>query len=262
MNGWPRLAPVVLAAVVSVGLVGWSLYSVSAEPITQVEPRAEAVSEVQTLDASWRTLLTNLTPTTTSAKEFRAPKELSTTDAIAQELVATKILLSNGTLSNANLQTALIDLAKRNVRPIEPNDTYTRASLKIASTSLETYAGNLRDAMESSGYVTEYELTTFAKTLKAENTRGTPELARAASLYRSVEGQLVRMPVPEALASEHLQLVKSVAFMARSVELMGGWTGDHADALTYIDAFARAERQVQKSLNDLGTAMVRYGKTS
>ena len=265
---WPRLAPVGVALVGALCVIGLAVYAVqpSTSTVTVKDSTLVSVEEQPARGgADWALLLAAIASTTTdvSPSEFRAPKELSTTEAIVQELAATQLLLSDGSMSSSDAERIIAELAKRNIKPVAPNDTYTAASLTVVSTvTLEDYAEHLRTAMESSAYVDEYELTVFARTLKLEDHDGTPALNRAAGLYRTVEHALVAMPVPPALTTAHLELVKSVAFLARSVELMAGWTGDHFDALVYIDAFVRAEVGVERALNSLGSAMLKFGKSS
>jgi hypothetical protein len=198
------------------------------------------------------------------AGEFRAPPELSTTPSIAQELVATYYKLkSQNKLNTPEADAALNSLITRNVKAVEPADTYTLTSVHSdQAVTLEAYAGAVGTSMEKSATVQEYELVTFARTVGHNNTSGTPELEAAARVYHSIESDLVAAHVPPALATQHLAVIKSIAYLAQATELLGGWSGDPIDALAYVDAFVRAEHQSQNAFNALFSAMITVGKKS
>lgn len=215
--------------------------------------------------ADWRSALEAIATANIDANgEYRAPKELGTTASVSRELFVTYLQLKkDGKLGTKAEDDALKDIITRNVPVITPSDTYTLGSLKVSqSATLDTYADALGDAMQKATSVREYELATFARTVGRKNYKGTPELAAAAGIYRSVEKDLLAAPVPESIAGPHLVLVQSVAFLAKTTELMGGWSGDPIEALGYVDAFVKAERNVQVSLNSLFTAIAAAGAKS
>lgn len=231
-------------------------------------PLAAAQGESLTPEGSvgdWRTALDAIaTAATKDTGEFRAPAELGATPSIAQELVATYYKLkSENKLNTPEADDALNSLIKRNVKAIEPNDTYTLGAIRTnPAVTLDAYAGVVGTTMEQSASVQEYELVTFARTVGHENHNGTPELQAAARIYHSIETDLAATQVPPALATQHLAVIKSIAYLAQATELLGGWSGDPIDALAYVDAFVRAEHQSQTAFNALFSAMINVGKKS
>lgn len=270
MNSQREWGILALASVGALFFIGLALYStVGTSPRTTPDGLVSAETQESGLsperEADWRRALETIA--STSAKgfaDYRAPKELPKTQGVSQELIATYFALkSENKLGTEEASDAIQDLITRNVATIEPRDSYTLGSLKTSSaTSLDDYAGYLGDAMQKSSLVREYELVTFARTVGLEITTGTPELRVAANVYRSIERDLVALSVPTALGSAHLELVKSVAYLAHTTELMAGWTGDPIEGLAYVDAFVRAEKRTRTALNALFAAMIEFGKAS
>lgn len=213
--------------------------------------------------AEWRSALDAIaTQAASTSGEYRAPEELGTSQAVSQELVATYFKLkSQNQLGTKTADDELNALIERNVTAIQPSKTYTASSVATDSNAtLDSYAEAVGNAMERSAGIKEYELTTFARTVGVEDYNGTPTLMTAASVYRIIERDLLGAKVPPPLASQHAQVLTSVAYLAQSVELMGGWTGDPLDALAYVDAFVKAERQTQVAFNALFAGMIEFGK--
>ena len=269
MNSRSQWGIIVSACVAAALIIGATLYfTVSSEPEKNTGAlAAEAVSGSDAEDrlGDWRRALEAIASTTASKiGDYRAPKELPKTQGVSQELVATYLALkSENKLGTEEASDSIQDLITRNIAKIEPKDTYTVSSLKTSSSvTLDSYAGSLGDAMQKSSAVREYELVTFARAVGLEITSGMPELKVAAGIYRSIERDLLNAPVPTAIAQQHLELLKAVAYLAHTTELMSAWSGDPLDGLAYIDGFVNAERRVRTALNSLFAAMVEFGKQS
>lgn len=267
MNSRSEWGIIVLACVVAALIIGTTLYvTVRSEPnINTGTLAAEPASETNTEEriGDWRRALEAIASSTVrKIGDYRAPKELPKTQGVSQELVATYLALkSENKLGTEEASNSIQDLITRNIAKIEPKDTYTISSLKTSSSvTLDSYAGSLGDAMQKSSSVREYELVTFARAVGLEITSGMPELRVASSIYRSIERDLLSASVPPAIASQHLELLKSVAYLAYTTELMAGWTGDPIDGLAYIDGFVNAERRVRTALNTLFASMIEFGK--
>lgn len=264
MIGWPRFGPVGVAAAFALVAVGLALYAAQAPA-----PRTNETNDVSAVSAApvageWLSLVTKFASSSTNRVPtlFTGTQPQTTAGALAQEIVALEQSVLSGALRQSEVNDALAEIVKKHITPVKANDVYTTASLNIAPVTLEDYAGALSKAMSGTELIEEYELTTFARALKIDDHDGTPELQRSAAIYRAVEKRLIAQSVPETLAPAHLGLIKSVAFMAQSIELMGNWTGDQGEALIFIDAFLRADTQVENALDALGSAMIKYGKAS
>ncbi len=188
-----------------------------------------------------------------TVKEYRAPKTFSTTDALARELyVDYTQLAAQGSFTAKERNDMLADIAKRNIETPILTQNITRADLHIKTdTPVETYTALTTIILREATKVKEYELAAFARTVNAGNVTGTPALKEAATLYANIGRALLVMEVPPTLADKHLALIKSVRALSSTVSLMGTWEGDPLDALSYMDAFNRAEGENQKSVSEL-----------
>lgn len=265
MNSRKEWGIILIACFVAIAIIGGALYLAQPKTTTAVAEGTLSAGPADTTaerEGDWRRALETIASTTAKKiGDYRAPKELPKTQGVSQELVATYLSLkSENKLGTKEAADSIQQLISRNVTSIEPKDTYTTQSLRTANVTLDDYAGSLGDAMQRSSMVKEYELITFARTIGLEITTGTPELRVASSIYRSIEKDLLAAPVPPALAPAHLELIKSVAYLAQTTELMAGWTGDPIDGLAYVDSFVKAEKRSRTALNALFAAMIEFGK--
>lgn len=264
MNSRSEWGVIAFACIAALLIIGATLYFTTKSTASSTTPvlTAESGRTVEGREGEWRVALETIASTTAKKfSDYRAPKELPVTQGISQELVATYFALkSENKLGTQEAADSIQNLITRNVAVIEPKDTYTPASLRVTTVTLDDYAGSLGDAMQKSSKVREYELVTFARTVGLEIKTGTPELRAAAATYRLIEKDLLTAPVPQALAPTHLELLKSVAYLAQTTELMAGWTGDPIDGLAYVDGFVKAEKRTRTALNALFAAMIEFGK--
>ena len=66
------------------------------------------------------------------------------------------------------------------------------------------------------------------------------------------------MEVPKAVATEHLEVVKSVGALARAVENMAKWKGDPIEALSDVDTFNKAKSYTEGSVDTLLLAVMAF----
>ena len=143
-------------------------------------------------------------------------------------------------------------MVEKNVQPIAvvPNISLTDLNVK-PNAPVATYLELLSVIIGQSSQVKQYEVDVFSQTVSNNVTTGTPTLAEDAALYRRIAAALLIMEVPQSLASQHLELVKSVGALGNAVADMPAWKGDPIQALEYIDAFNKAESYVQNSVDTL-----------
>ncbi len=260
---------VVFACVFAAVLIGAAVTSgyihKSASSTADITAAQGAIPDSSVKAAEWRSALeaiASTAATTTSFANYRAPKELPKIQAMSQELITTYFQLKkDGKLGTPAENAALSDIIKRNAPVIKPTDTYTLGSLRTNSgTTLDEYAGTIGVVIKKAGVIREYELATFGRTVGRNTTTGTPELRADAGIYRDIESDLVNAPVPLSIAGAHLTLLKSVAFLAQSTELMANWSGDPLEGIAYIDAFVRADHDTQTAVNALFNAIIQAGK--
>ena len=190
--------------------------------------------------------------TATGTKD-RDPNAPSTTETLARDLYAdyTK-LTEKGTFTADERDEVFAGIIKRDIVPLDLGQNLTIADMKIkAGAPVDAYTALITVIFRESTRVREYELATFARAVNTDTFSGTPALKDAATLYAYIAKALLEVEVPPELAHEHLAATKSVGALAYAVSLMGNWKGDPLDALSYIDAFNRAETESQKSVNEL-----------
>lgn len=199
----------------------------------------------------WRAAVSSLAPQSEGPDgEYRAPKELGATDAIFRELMASYFeSTTDGNLTVEERDAAVAEVLQRNIQAVVAPTMYTLADVSVdPSGSIQTYAGQFTEALARSTQIKEYELTSFARTVGQGNARGTVSLQDAAAIYKGIEKELASMSVPGAVAQEHLAVLKSITQIAYVTSLLGSWSGEPTQALSFIDAFVRAERDVQLTL--------------
>ena len=249
-NSWRIIAASVFVALLFVGVAAVSAQSTQTDKtasVVAVEAPAEDSGE-------WREALTALSPqTVTETGEYRAPRELPASEAISRELLTSYLTLkSDGKLTQAEQQAAIQQIIGRNITPVTAPERYSMNTIVVSeTTTLEVYAGAVTRILSRSAEIKEYELTSFARAVGEGTSAGVPNLARAATTYRGMETALATLPVPPTVASEHLAVLESIASIAYVTDLMARWNGDPLVALSFVDAFAASERDVQLSLNGL-----------
>ncbi len=202
----------------------------------------------------------NLLPASSNLKDWRLVSNTvgtsqiaSPSEVLSQNLYASYVSLTkDGEFTKTERDAMLADLAVRTATnpAIVPNILLTDLNTS-ATASLETYKKLFAVIISGSSGVQEYELTTFAKTTGAQNVSGTPQLQSDATIYKKIAAALLVMEVPNDVASEHLEVVKSIGALAKAVENMSRWKGDPIEALAEVDTFNKAEGYVGGSMNTL-----------
>ncbi|MBU6310724.1 hypothetical protein KGO06_02190 [Patescibacteria group bacterium] len=214
--------------------------------------------------AAWKASIEAIVPKTPqSLAEYRAPQELSTGDAIAQELVAGYLSKKqSGTFSENDAREIAAAVIARNPIVIEPSRMYRMQDIRTdAQVSFLDYTGELTNVVSRSSQIDEHELKTFARSVGEDNRRGSPALLKSANLYASIVLDLAALRVPEAYVTEHLALVNSISSLQHVTQLMAEWNGDPLYSLAYIDAFLAAERESKLALGSLYRKLAIRAKT-
>ena len=182
-------------------------------------------------------------------------------DAVSQDLVTGYAALVNkGNFTTKERDAMLADVVKKNVTSQNIVPVITLTDLNIGPTSVENYLALFAIILGKSTQVKHYELNVFVKTVSSENAKGTPELMNDAILYEKIAAAMLIMQVPPELASQHLEVAKSVGALAKAVANMSQWKGDPIDALTMVDSFNKSEAYVKNSVNNLLAAVTKLQK--
>lgn len=173
--------------------------------------------------------------------------------ALSQDLYAGYFnLTQQGSFTSAERDQMLADIVKKDVNPENVVPAVTLANLNIASTtSTDKYLALLAVILNQASTVKRYELAVFTDNVAAGIKTGSPELAADADLYKRIAMAILIMQVPPALATQHLEVVKSVGALSRAVSNMAEWNGDPIQALAEADTFNKAQQYVTNSVNDV-----------
>ncbi len=207
----------------------------------------------ETFNSTWQTVSSVVA---TSSVEAPVSVVLS-----AETYAGYQNLAQNGTFTAAERDQMLADVVKQTVSSpaVVPNISLIDLNTSD-NVSVDTYAQLLAVIMNQSSQVKNYELGVFTQTVTNADTNGTPELQNDADLYKRIAAALLVMPVPTKLAPQHLEVVKSIGALAKSVDIMAKWKGDPIEALADIDAFNKSESYAQTSLNTLFTSAAQLQK--
>lgn len=182
-----------------------------------------------------------------SRNDQRAPS----TDAISKDLYSNYLALaSRGSFSSAELDGMVAAIVEKNTATPAIVPTITIQNLNLQqNTSLDTYEKLFSVILSTSSEAQKYELEIFTRTVGQNNASGTPTLTQNAELYARIAAALLIMETPPSIATEHLEVVKSIGALARVVDQMGRWKGDPIQALQIVDTFNKTERYVGASID-------------
>lgn len=180
-------------------------------------------------------------------------QNITTSEALSTDLYNNYLTLAqSGTFTASELNSMLATLAERHITNPAVVPIIHTADLNLSdTTSVDTYTKLLAVVMNQAGLVKRYEVAVFTESVTAENIHGTPELQETADLYKRIAAALLVMEVPSQLAKPHLEAVKSIGALARSVEIMAHWQGDPIEALADVDTFNKAQSYVTVSMENL-----------
>jgi hypothetical protein len=250
-TNWRVIAVALVAAIgLIVGALVVSLGQEVEATVAVVEPGAYESAA----SSEWKEAIDAIAPKpATTLSEYVAPKELPVTDAMARELLASYLSYKqDGVLTASEKQAAVDAIIARNIKTIVPSKLYTDTDLTPSQTNdIIAYSGTLTEILARSTEIKEYELRTFSKSIGANDINGSPTLEKAATVYAGIEQSLQKLPVPNTVRTEHLALLNRTAELQHATELMATWTGDPTQALAYMDAFVKAERDVQLTMSAL-----------
>lgn len=249
------------AAVIACGLVAGAYASTQADASTRNTP---SVGTGLPETASWRVSVDAILPEQAKTlDEFRAAPELSTGDAIAQELIAGYLSKKqSGTFSDKDARATVETVLARNPIIIEPSNVYRAEDMRVNSrVSFLDYTGTLTKVLSRSSQISEHELKSFARSVGESNAKGSPALVKSSAIYGTILADLVALEVPDTFVAEHVVLVNAIAKLQHVTRLMSEWNGDPLYSLAYIDAFLAAERESKLALGSLYRKLAIRAKT-
>ena len=165
-------------------------------------------------------------------------------------------IAQDGIVTAAEKNQLLAGIVEKDIQPQNVVPPLTKGQLNIvATTSVDNYISLVALILNESAKIKKDESYLFANTVQNDITTGTPALINAANLYERIATALFIMEVPPAVATEHLELVKSTAAMSNVIRNMGTWRGDTVEALADIDTFNKARAYADNSATVLAAAV-------
>jgi len=227
------------------GLPDWKELFIGTDP-HNADTDNDGVSDADEIAQGVNPLRAGAEPLETNSS-YVAPNGLSSIDALGRELFATYATLKQEDgFSPTTINDALDDIIARRLS----NDntgagTYTLADLSFAqddSTSARlAYRAGVTKALSRADVVAEYEINTVYTLLETSDLKHAKTLRDNAELYYSIVDDLRRVPVPDAWAQEHLEMVNALQSGAHAVMAMGNGYGDPYDMLLAVNMFVESE---------------------
>ncbi len=231
---WGRIAIAAIFAVAAIGVASFNSYA---------KGQAGAAGGVEGF-SNWKNV-------SSTVGEKGATRELS--QDIFDEYTA---LVASGNYTEKERGEVLAAAVAEHVTPQNIVPNISPADLNVqAGVSLDTYAKLFAVIMNEAGKVKEYEPDVFARLVVSGDMESGRALAAASDLYKRIAAALLVMEVPPELSTEHLEVVKSVATLAKAVENMAAWNRDPIEALVLVDTFNRSEIYVEMSVEALTAAV-------
>lgn len=181
---------------------------------------------------------------------------------ISKDLYSSYLALAQkGQFTAAEKDKMISDLVERHVSnpAVVPNITVSNLNVQTG-VSVTKYAELFAVIMSQASKAKQYELDLFTHTVALRNANGTPALQESANLYLRIAAALLVMEVPPEVATEHLEVVKSVGALGRVVDVMANWHGDPIQALEEVDTFNKTENYVSASVDTLVSKIITLQK--
>ena len=245
---------IVVAVLVSAGLVGGATL-LRAHAAPQSSGPVVITTPPPTLPTTdWEKDFVSVGPGGTgSTSPYAPPPGISPTDALGREIFSGFASSYTGGAFNAKkAAAAAADIAAHQVAATPPTKVYTLANVVLQKPAVgRDYENALKATMLQANAVREYELSTFSRAVHNNDTADLARLRADAAVYSALAEALIKVPVPQSLAEEHVAAVNAIAEIAAADDALGNWTGDPLDALRLVNSFVAAEGSVTDTLQTL-----------
>lgn len=231
------------------GLPNWKEILYKTDP-TNPDTDGDGVSDYDEIEQKSDPLVFG---TDVALKTYIAPRALAPSDALARELFSSYAGEQSNLLSKTELEYAIEEMVQRQGTVKEPPiHTYDLSEIQISKTlSMSTYIGAVSQALNKAQQVREYELSVFARAVEKGGGSDLEKLRSAAAIYRSIQNELVAMPVPEKISTEHVIFINSMEAFIVSIEQLANWNGDPFTAIVLIGKYGDAEDAMVQDMSAL-----------
>jgi Flp pilus assembly protein TadG len=175
------------------------------------------------------------------------------TDKLALNLTSNYLLARDqGTLSTEDRQKLLTQLTSDAATLAARAQIYKKGDLRITeSTAANASAykeGLLKAITDSANTVGTSEEDTMEATKVSQKLESLAPLIKVAPVYEKLDKILLAMPVPSALASEHLQLVNNISGAAFGLRVMATKASDPTTLVLGYGAYRNAYLNIRDSI--------------
>ncbi len=251
-------------ALIAIGIASFTYFSgttPSANPA--VSPVVSAPQDKSGFSAWEETLRTiaGKNATGTSGEDlsnYKAPENLSPTDALGRELYAKYLVLAqSGKLGTPDEASAIADIINNHVAA-PASKTYAEKDLTIGSasdaTAIAAYRKAVVAAIADADRVPEYELITFNTLMETRGgAQASQRLLNDAAIYRGIITKLLKIPVPPTLVKNHLGLINALSSLVDSIGILRTSYADPLTALVSTGGFARAEEALRTTFDEFNS---------
>ncbi|MEK7628515.1 MAG: hypothetical protein AAB421_03800 [Patescibacteria group bacterium] len=179
------------------------------------------------------------------------------TDTIGRRLIEQYVYLKHdGIYTNSQGDRIATDLS-RYFRTRTEFTPYTADALTITKNSsadaIEKHRKRMQVALESFLDLGEPEFVLYGRYIEDKNTTALEELAKRAGIYQRVASAVMAVPVPQEMASVHLEVANSLAFFGTVLEVMVLKAEDPIASIALLKTYTEAEHYVHATFAGLNT---------
>jgi hypothetical protein len=195
-----------------------------------------------------------------------APTPGSMTDQFAKSFFQSYMEASGGQPMTADAQQTLItqlltDFNARGARALA--SSYTTLSIRTnASASEDDYATAVVRAIQenSAPEGSDNPPVLMQALMEQKDESARTKLIAIGKADAAVAHELLTVPVPPALADEHLRMIRSLDTLSKATQLVANYDRDPVGAMSALALYAPTSQEFLKSIEDIATEMVRGGE--
>ncbi len=247
---------VVFALLVSVALVGgagWFRFF-HTSPIPTSELALVQTPETRSLNGE-NTTLSDLV----ANASFQAPEALSQTDIIGRSIFSDYVSLkSSNRLDETNFNSLVSKYTQTILsKDIPPNIQFYELNIVTdSSTNAKEYSRKVMEVRSKYALLIDASFGSATFT-DADDPNFKKLMEYASDLYKKASSDLIEIPVPQSLASNHLRLIKNYLSSSVSMAALADIAKDPARTYSALNTYAQNTKEEAQLLSNIQIAMLR-----
>ncbi len=181
-------------------------------------------------------------------------KDGNLTETLSKELLTALILKGNTDVSGEEIKNTLALLFEKSSSAETPR-IYSRKNVRVLENTepfLRTYGNEFMDIVaKHSGANAARTLNAFERTLETRDEKEIKTLWSTAEEYRKMESDMLSVPVPEAIASAHLDFINILRAIQNAVTDMGFVLTDPVRGTLGFTAYVQQLNRAWEILNNV-----------